>query len=80
MGSTSPLPGGSATVAPFCSTKVPMKPTSELISKWKSHVWPTEDDHDDIAMKYKQHLPGIVHPLLSLATGHRLVHMSCSDC
>lgn len=78
MGSVSPLPGGSATVAPFCSEKIPMKPTSELLSKWKSHAWLIKDDHDGIDMKYKHHLPGIVHPLLSLATGHRLVQMICS--
>jgi hypothetical protein len=72
MGSTSPLPGGSATIAPFCSPRVPMKPTSELITKWRNHIKSADDDFDDCSdLKHIRHLPGIVHPLLTLSTGHR---------
>ena len=73
MGSTSPLPGGSATVSPFCSPRVPMKPTSELLTTWRHHVHPTDIDNctDPSDRRHKRHLPGIVHPLLTLSTGHR---------
>jgi hypothetical protein len=66
MGSTTPLPGGSATINPFSSPMVAMKPTSELITKWRNHMYP-----DDELNCSKRYLPGIVHPLLTLSTGHR---------
>lgn len=69
MGSISPLPGGSATITPFSSPTVPLKPTSELISKWKNHVQCTNCDEDCEDLKHRRYLPGIVHPLLTLSTG-----------
>ena len=70
MGSTSPLPGGSATVSPFSSPRAPMKPTSELLTVWRKHVHPIDIDNCTDS-RHKRHLPGIVHPLLTLSTGHR---------
>jgi hypothetical protein len=49
-----------------------MKPTSELITKWRNHIKSADDDFDDCSdLKHIRHLPGIVHPLLTLSTGHR---------
>ena len=59
------LPGGSATIAPFSSSRVDMKPTSELITKWRNYVGAIDDD---TSAKHNIYLPGIVHPLLTLST------------
>eukprot|EP00804_Cyclotella_cryptica_P015735 CCRYP_013390-RA/>CCRYP_013390-RA protein AED:0.06 eAED:0.06 QI:92/1/1/1/1/1/7/170/1345 len=73
MGSTSPLPGGSSTINPFSSPRVPMGASSELITRWREHVNKNDDDSDEWSSIHKQrrYLPGIVHPLLTLSTGHR---------
>jgi len=65
MGSTSPLPGGSATITPFSSPMMPMRACSELVDTWKNH------HGDSVSGSHSRYLPGIVHPLVTLATGHR---------
>ncbi|KAL7520916.1 hypothetical protein ACHAWX_005610 [Stephanocyclus meneghinianus] len=73
MGSISPLPGGSATLTPFSSPRVPMRASSELITRWRERVNINDDNPDEWSSFHKQrkYLPGIVHPLLTLSTGHR---------
>jgi len=71
MGSISPLSGGSATVTPFSSPAEPMRASSELISRWKNHGDGYFSSFDDAQSHHQRHLPGIVHPLLTLTTGHR---------
>ena len=71
MGSISPLPGGSATGTPFSSPLQPMRASSELISRWKNYgdgYFSSSSGHEE---SNQHHLPGIVHPLLTLTTGHR---------
>ncbi|KAL9179718.1 hypothetical protein ACHAXT_009008 [Thalassiosira profunda] len=67
MGSTSPLPGGSATITPFSSPRMPMRACSELVDAWKNHG----GGHSAIDGSHRRYLPGIVHPLVTLSSGHR---------
>lgn len=73
MGSISPLPDGSATVTPFSSPWQPTKASSELVSRWKNHGdgYFSSSDEEQSTRHHQRHLPGIVHPLLTLTTGHR---------
>ena len=64
MGSTSPLPGGSATSTPFSSPQMPLRASSELVSTWKA-------SSANIGSHNRRYVPGIVHPLVTLPTGHR---------
>lgn len=76
MGSASPLPGGSATVTPFSSTQMPVMACSTLVDSWKnhggggystsSHVGTSSSSRNN----HRRYLPGIVHPLVTLTTGH----------
>jgi hypothetical protein len=67
MGSTSPLPGGSATLTPFSSPRMPMRASSELVNSWKDHGGGYNSETVD---GHRRYFPGIVHPLLTLSTGH----------
>lgn len=76
MGSISPLSGGSSTITPFSSPMVSMRASSELIARWKNHgdgyfSSSSYSDNEDLRAHHQRHLPGIVHPLLTLKTGHR---------
>ncbi|KAL7551400.1 hypothetical protein ACHAWF_017843 [Thalassiosira exigua] len=70
MGSSSPLPGGSATFAPFSSPRTPSRASSELAERWRDHGngYYTTSSH---VGSHRRHLPGVVHPLATLSTGHR---------
>jgi len=63
MGSTSPLSGGSSTVTPLSSQRMPIKACSELVDNWRSSSTTIEN--------HKRYLPGVVHPLVTLPSGHR---------
>ena len=63
MGSTSPLSGGSATVTPFSSQRMPIKACSELVDNWRNS--------STTIGSHKRYLPGVVHPLVTLPSGHR---------
>jgi len=63
MGSTSPLPCGSATVTPFSSQRMPIKACSELVDIWRAS--------STTIGSHKRYLPGVVHPLVTLPSGHR---------
>ncbi|KAL7536894.1 hypothetical protein ACHAXR_007459 [Thalassiosira sp. AJA248-18] len=67
MGSTSPLPGGSATINPFSSPRMPMRACSELVDTWKNHGGGYSSS---TVGSHRRYLPGIVHPLVTLTTGH----------
>jgi len=70
MGSTSPLPGGSSTITPFSSPRVPMRACAELVDAWKNHGEGYYSSSSTVGT-HRRFLPGIVHPLLTLSTGHR---------
>ena len=70
MGSTSPLPGGSATYTPFSSPKMPMYADDELVDTWRGVRRVKCELSSSTINNRRNCLPGTVQPLLTLNTGH----------
>ena len=70
MGSTSPLPGGSATYTPFSSPKMPMYADDELVDTWRGVRRVKCKLSSSTINNRRYFLPGTVQPLLTLNTGH----------
>jgi len=79
MGSTSPISGGSSTTTPFSSSKMPLKPAPELVETWKSHNGGCSSSY---VGSHRRYLPGVVHPLITISSGHRgnVFHVSVRNC
>ncbi|KAL3802137.1 hypothetical protein ACHAW5_000222 [Stephanodiscus triporus] len=72
MGSTSPLPGGSATCTPYSSPRMPVNACDELVDSWREMRRAKSSSFVRGGGGNRRYcLPGTVHPLATMSTGHR---------